>query len=1311
MSEEKKRIRIEKKSEQKSPTPNGILSEEKGSPKGEEIEYTGFDNPIDWILHRPDSLAGSLKSRKEEVWILRENSNPEEREISYNPGLEKMFMEPLDNATDNVVKSREDGVDPGKIEVMVDSKRICIYNEGLAISTKESKKKGVPKPQFIFGTLFTSGKYDDRKKRFEIGRNGVGVKICSIMSRKSKIEVANEREKILYVQEFENNMKTVHPPVLTTYFGKSFTRVTFELEFERFGVKEISEDMICLFRKRAFDAAFTARVPVTFNGKRFEFSKLEEYANNFVSLAGKNYLVHEEKFDGDEGEEEEDIKNSGSIRVCLIETPKQGSVYLFVNGSPVKRGAAFMNDLYHAFFDDIFEYFNSKKKRSVTVKTFGTHMTMIIVASLDKPMFDDQTKKYLVSPNPKFQVPAALRRKIDTWDIRKIIEASLNDKFTKELAKPKRRLQLVNLPKLRDAKYAGTPKSEKCTLCLTEGDSARGFATRGFEYFDLDETYGVYPLKGKTLNVTNKEDEQMLANKEVSDIREAINLSTETDYSQPENRKKLRYGRVLLMTDADVDGIHIQGLLINLFGQKYKTLLEIGFVEIFMVPLITAKKRGRPDKEFYFEHEFLKWESETKDADSYEIKYFKGLATCTNDEVKRAFEKMVVCRVKYDPHAGDSLSLGFNKEYADARKDWLSQPYEEEKTRLSGGKVELTVSDFVKYRLYLFSIDNLRRQIPNRDSGLKPSQIKIFWAARMREEKQKDRGKEVKVAVLSGYVSEHSHYRHGEENLNGTIIGMTQDFLGANNIPIFQKVNEFGSRLDGGKKTAGKPRYIHNFLHPLTWLLYPTIDDKLLKQNREETFPVEYEEYYPIIPGSLINGAFGIGTAYSTNTPPFNPLDLVEGTLEWIEDEEKGFHKRKLKIAQKKKRKITIAGAQTPKTPSESPLSKDRKEAGGIPSSGVQLPEKEEKKGENGGSETEKNEEKKEGSGQSETSTPKKEEKGENAVKEGKKPRKKLIPWYRGFTGKIREMKTGNFMAEGVFHVEEDGTVIVTELPPEKWTDDYDKVLKKMREKKEIQSHHIRKGGEKIHIEIVGMKDPTLKSLKLTQSIPITNMVLFTEKGVPKRYSSPEKILFDFCRVRYPLYRKRKEMLLKELKEKVDETNLRYQFVEKVASEEIKIRKRNRQEIKIDMDKHGFPMDFLKMALWNLGEERLKKLRAKAEKLQKEYDEIFNKSPGDLWREDLRKFEEEYKKFYPEDTKKKSPSKIVIATPREETRSATESKKTGKKASPDKDSGSELRSSPQKKGSRITIEKTEAKSQASKTAQKPEKGKRKIVIS
>jgi len=222
----------------------------------------------------------------------------------------------------------------------------------------------------------------------------------------------------------------------------------------------------------------------------------------------------------------------------------------------------------------------------------------------------------------------------------------------------------------------------------------------------------------------------------------------------------------------------------------------------------------------------------------------------------------------YDENADEVIDLAFNKKRADDRKLWL-QNYNKDNV-LDYSKLNVDYKSFVDKDLIHFSNRDLQRSINHICDGLKESTRKIIYACF----KRRLYTNEIKVAQLSGYVSEVSAYHHGENSLQQAIVGMAQIYVGTNNINLLNPNGQFGSRCQGGQD-ASSARYIFTLLSKLTRLIFKEEDNAILKYQDDDGLQIEPEYYIPIIPMILVNGGIGIGTGYSTNIPQFDPSELI----------------------------------------------------------------------------------------------------------------------------------------------------------------------------------------------------------------------------------------------------------------------------------------------------------------------------------------------------------------------------------------------------------------------------------------------------
>ena len=210
--------------------------------------------------------------------------------------------------------------------------------------------------------------------------------------------------------------------------------------------------------------------------------------------------------------------------------------------------------------------------------------------------------------------------------------------------KNKKTARLIGIEKLEDANKAGTKDSDRCTLILTEGDSAKALAMAGIEMVGQDY-YGCFPLRGKMLNVRDAKSKAIANNAEVQNLMKILGIRVGEAYTDVKN---LRYGSILIMTDQDVDGSHIKGLIINFIHHFWPSLIKInGFMKEFITPIIKATK-GRETLSFYTLPEYKRWvESHNNKVKGWKIKYYKGLGTSTNKEAQEYFGELERNKIEF----------------------------------------------------------------------------------------------------------------------------------------------------------------------------------------------------------------------------------------------------------------------------------------------------------------------------------------------------------------------------------------------------------------------------------------------------------------------------------------------------------------------------------------------------------------------------------------------------------------------------------------------------------------------------------------
>ncbi|XP_076766901.1 DNA topoisomerase 2-like [Xylocopa sonorina] len=843
---------------------------------------------LEHILLRPDTYIGSVEPVTEMMWIYdKEKELMVQKEIKYVPGLYKIFDEILVNAADN--KQRDPKMDAIKIEINQEHGIISVWNNGKGIPVVIHKEENMYVPTMIFGHLLTSSNYDDKEEKVTGGRNGYGAKLCNIFSHTFTVETASKEYKKSLKQTWNNNMGSSTEPRIKDFHGEDFTRVIFAPDLSKFKMDTLDDDIVALMSRRAFDVAASTRgVKVYLNGTRVPVNDFKDYVDIYIRGREDDFgnplkVIYE---------------NCGPRWEVAVVLSNMGFQQMsFVNSIATTKGGRHVDHVTDLIVKQLTEVLKKKNKSDLTIKPFQikNHLWVFINCLINNPTFDSQTKENMTLQPKNFGSKCTFTDKFITSVTKLgIVEAVLSwakfkaDSQLQRLGPKTKKRKLQGIPKLEDANDAGTDKSLDCTLILTEGDSAKTMAVSGIASIGRDK-YGVFPLRGKLLNVREATHKQILENAEINNLIKILGLQYKKKYETRDDLKTLRYGKLMIMTDQDQDGSHIKGLIINFIHHNWPSLLRLNFIEEFITPIVKATK-GNQVLSFFSIPEFDKWKSETDNFHTYKIKYYKGLGTSTAKEAKEYFENMARHRIRFR-YEGDNddqnIVMAFSKKCVDQRKDWLMNHMDETKRRKEIGLGErylyekdtraVTFSDFINAELVLFSMYDNVRSIPNMMDGFKPGQRKVIYTCLKRNDKR-----EIKVAQLAGSVAEHSAYHHGEVSLMSTIINLAQNFVGSNNINLLQPIGQFGTRLTGGKDAAS-PRYIFTMLSPLARFIFHKHDDVLLRYEYDDNQKIEPVYYVPIIPMVLVNGADGIGTGWMTRIPNYNPRELIENLYRMVD--------------------------------------------------------------------------------------------------------------------------------------------------------------------------------------------------------------------------------------------------------------------------------------------------------------------------------------------------------------------------------------------------------------------------------------------
>lgn len=845
------------------------------------------------ILKRPAQHIGSTKNVTKEVWTaITEYTDGEEvdrilqQNLTINPGLIHIFYEVLGNAQDNYFKSHGGDTPLKKIQVDIDieSGRISVWNDGNYIPANihewDEDEEVIDNEQhyeaeIIFGNLNSSSNYnDDEEARVGGGLHGVGVKLTNIFSKEFRVEAFDPEQQLKFDCTWSENMSKMKKPKVTTLKQKKgFTKVSYVADFSKFGVEGYTDSHISVMRKLCVDCAMITGQQVIFNGEKIPVKNLLAYAEQYT--------------DGEKIE----FKTSDT-HVVLAEKPAFEAGFTqvsFVNGINTAIGGVHVDAWKSGIFKPLLEKIRNKFSKGktstpikITPKNLEQYFMLFINCNLKNPDFEGQTKGILASPTPKTQISDAKINKLMQWGFIKDIEETVRIQGMKELQKTDgKKSTSVNIPKAVDANKAGSVKSMDCTLFITEGLSAKTFAVKGISAIEGGTNwYGVLPVRGKVLNVRGAKPDQINNNAEITALKQMLGLKHGTDYSVDEEFRKLRYGRVVFLVDADPDGDHIKGLLTNYFQYFYPTLVDRDyFIEGLRTPIVKATQ-GKKVLIFFYLKEFKDWAKKQKSP--YKLHYYKGLGTSEDEEIIEIFQNPLYSRYISDDLASENVDKLFSPRRADERKKWLSEYSPKEfKYDIQDGKEIVPISDFINNEMIEFSLYDNDRSIPSVVDGLKPSQRKVMYVAL----KVLNQSIKYKVAQFASEVAKQAEYHHGEKSLEEAIVGLAQTFLGSNNIAMLHEAGQFGSRIEGGNDAAAG-RYIFTHLSSIARYILRKEDDPILEYLEEDGKQIEPKYFVPVVPMLLVNGANGIGTGYSTNVPAFNPLEIVEWIRCWLKGDD-----------------------------------------------------------------------------------------------------------------------------------------------------------------------------------------------------------------------------------------------------------------------------------------------------------------------------------------------------------------------------------------------------------------------------------------
>jgi DNA topoisomerase-2 len=841
----------------------------KGKGKAKTDEYSRLDL-LQQILLRPDTYIGAVSHQTQPQWLcVREGEENKiiQREVNSVSGLTRIFIEVLSNAVDNCWKSKGTRNKQTLIEIDVDRDgRTSVFNDGRPISIVKHSEEKIYNPELIFGTLLTSSNYDDTEDRQSSGRNGYGVKLTNIFSTKFKVHCSDGKK--TFRQTFTDNLNDrTDPEVVKAETKETYTKIVYYPDFKYFKLKEYSKDTIAMFKRLAVDTAMYTGITVTFNGDDIRIPNLSTYVEMFPHNPT------------------ETLKLKSSDSTVIFTTTEDPYSLSFVNGVYTEDGGVHLDAWTNLILREMVKIANNALKAKFTIRDVRPYIAIFVVCTLTNPEFKGQDKAKMTAPIPEVpkKLPKVVITKMKSWEFIDRLEHILRGR---ELVKLKQgdssRDSHRTVKGLDDANLAGSRRSAECTLFVTEGDSAKKFALHlSGALKDGTDLYGAYPIRGKFLNVRKKSATDISKNTEVTDLKRALGLKHGVDYSLDQNYNSLRYGHIAILADADVDGIHIASLLLSCIYSLFPGLLQKSFIRMVRTPIVILEVNRKVQVFFdyiYYERVYAEYLKQGKKMDPH---YYKGLGSYNGSDIKEYAKNPSFAEFEDDETCDAKIRLLFDKKREDDRKEWLMSYNPDELTVIEASSEleSLPVSSFIDNELIRFGIYSLSRAIPSIYDGFKVSHRKVVFATL-----KKNPVKEIKVVQLGGYTMENTAYNHGDTSINDTIVHMSMVWVGSNNLPIFIKDGNFGSRYKGGADKANA-RYLKVKINQVVKKIFRPEDNRVLTYLNEDGMNIEPNYYLPIIPFVLVNGAKGIATAFATTIPAHDPIDVIGAVRRWINKE------------------------------------------------------------------------------------------------------------------------------------------------------------------------------------------------------------------------------------------------------------------------------------------------------------------------------------------------------------------------------------------------------------------------------------------
>lgn len=608
-----------------------------------EDKYKVLDQ-ISHVLHRPQTYVGSNKFNKALKRII-EDGKIVEQEINHIPSFLKIVDEVVTNSVDE--HKRNDKLNTLKVDVDIETGRIEVEDNG-GIPVVIHKEHNQYVPEVIFGNLMSGSNYDDSDERTVAGLNGLGAKLTNIFSSEFTVSTGDGSNE--FIQTFTENMRSRSEPKVKKS-RKKYTKISFVPDFSQFKMDGIDNDHFKMIEKRVIDiAACNPTLTVFFNGTKLNFNDFSDY----IKLYNEDFFYEVSK------------DKNWEVGVSVSENGFQQ--VSFANGTETYDGGTHVDYVLNQIITELRSFFNKKHKYDVKPSEIKNHLFIFLNSTVINPSFSSQTKEKLITEVKDFGTSYEVSKKMIQSILKSEIVNSILDwiqqkknaeesKLQRELNK---KVSKIKVDKLIDSKGKDRWKH---SLGIFEGDSA----SAAYRKYRDPQTMGAFALRGKFINVNDLNNAKLLKNKEVVNLMAAIGLKL----GQEINLKDLRYGRIYLYVDADVDGNSIAASLLNFFHTYWPDMYERKMIYKVETPIVVAIPKKDPKNKvlLYSQTEYNEW-STGVNLKQYDLKYKKGLAALVDDEYDAIINNPKLTLITKDDISTESLEIWFGKD-SSPRKDKL----------------------------------------------------------------------------------------------------------------------------------------------------------------------------------------------------------------------------------------------------------------------------------------------------------------------------------------------------------------------------------------------------------------------------------------------------------------------------------------------------------------------------------------------------------------------------------------------------------------------------------------------------------------